>query len=511
MADKILGLDIGEDTIKAVLVTRSFRGGYRAVNAAIVSIEQTGGISEALQELFKNKIFQGCPCVTALSVQDLSFRNLVLPFKDEKKIRQILPFEVEPLLHFAIDEAILDFIMVHKGAPSDLFVAITPKAAVRKRTTHLSEYVKKISKMDVDGAAVAAVLFEKDPPIGYVLLLDIGAKHSAALLIKNGRICQVRSFAFGGDIITQTIAGTLKISAAEAEQRKRESRPGQADEAIAELCNKFFSEVDNTIEFMRLQGRLQDGPERIYVTGGGALYSPFQDALSRHFLAPVEPVDLLAAGKINVDQVVRDHWVPLIMNQTLALAVAGHKRGLGFNLKMRNSKVRKAVAQLKGTLHWAAAILLLFLSLFGMDAYLGYLYNQQRLNGLKAEITTIFKTYNPEVTRIVDPVSQLKGKIMEARKISLGISETRPGMTVLALLKDISSLTPPATELLVSSLIIEKDMILLKGQAKNFDAVDTLKKELMKSKFFQSVTIGGTNLMEKGDRVEFDIRVALKK
>jgi Tfp pilus assembly PilM family ATPase/Tfp pilus assembly protein PilN len=511
MVDKILGLDIGEDAIKAVLVIRSFRGGYRAVDAAIAPIEHTGGVPGALQELFKNQNFRGCPCATALSVQNLSFRNLVLPFRDEKKIRQVLTFEVEPLLHFAVDDAILDFIVVHQGAPSNLLVAIAPKTTVQERATHLTEYVKRISHLNVEGAAIAAVLHAQKPSAGCVLLLDIGAGHSAGLLIQNGRICQVRPFAFGGNLVTQTIAQTLRINADEAEQRKRENRPGQAGEAIAALCDKFFSEVDHTIEFMRLHGYLQHDPERIYFTGGGALYPPFRDALSKHFRVPVEPVDLLAGHAIPVDQAFSSRWTPPVMNQALALAIAGHKRGLGFDIKMQDSKVMAAVAQHKGTLRRAAAVLLLILILAGADAYLDYRYNRQRLDALKAEITTLFKTLNPEVTRIVDPVSQLKGNILEARKVTLGIDETRPGATVLALLKDISSLAPPATELTVNAFTLENDTILLKGQAKNFDAVDTLKNEFMKSKFFQAVTIGGTNLLKQGDKVEFDLRITLKR
>jgi Tfp pilus assembly PilM family ATPase len=511
MIDKILGLDIGEDAIKAVLVMRSFRGEYRAIDAAIVPIEETGGVSGALQELFKNQNFRGCPCATALSVQDLSFRNLVLPFRDEKKIRQVLTFEVEPMLPFAFDDAILDFIIIHQGAPSDLLVAIAPKTIVQQRTAHLSGYVKRISHMNIEGAAVAAILLAQNPSAGCVLLLDIGAEHSAGLLIEDGRICQVRPFAFGGNLVTRTIAQTLKIGADEAEQRKRENRPGPAEEAIAALCDKFFIEVDHTIEFMRLQGRLQHDPERIYFTGGGALYAPFRDALSRHFRALVEPVDLLAGHAVPVDPAIGSRWNPPIMNQALALATAGHKRGLGFNIKIQDSKVRVAVAQYKGTLHRAAAALLLIVILAGTDACLDYRYNRQRLNALKAEISTLFKTLSPEATRIVDPVSQLKGKIMEARKATIGIDENRPGATVLALLKDISSLAPPETELTLHAFTFESDTVLLKGQVKNFDAVDTLKNEFMKSKFFQAVTIGGTSLLKQGDKVAFDLRMTLKR
>ena len=510
MSDKILGIDIGEDAVKAVLVSRSFKGGYRAVAAGHASVTQAGGVAEALQKLFENPGFRGCPATTALAVRRLSFRNVALPFKDEKKIRQILAFEVEPLLHFPIDEAIVDFVMVHKGAPSDLFVAIAPKALVQERTAHISGYVKKINNIDVDGVAIADLIAPKSPA-GCALLLDIGAEHSAAFVIRDGRLCQIRPFAFGGHHITRTLAGQLHCEADEAERRKRENRADGAQEAVAALFGRFLSDLDNTIEFMRMHGHLQEGPQRIYLTGGGALYAPLQDALSRHFEAPVEALDLLAVGGVHCDQTFRSRWNPLIMNQALALAVSGHKTRRGFNFRIRDSKVRAAMGQLKGTLRWAAAVTALFLILAATDVYLDYRYNRQRLNALKTEIVTLFKTYNPQVTRIVEPVSQMRGSIMEARKASLGIAEARPGLSSLALLKDISRLAPPETELLLNSFVLDKDMILLKGQVKNFDAVDTLKREFMKSAFFETVAMGAATLTKQGDKVEFEMRVTLKK
>jgi general secretion pathway protein L len=511
MADKFLGIDIGDDAIKAVLVTRSFKGGFRAVATGHVSIAQAGGIAEALQKLFENQSFVGCPAATALSVRHLFFRNITLPFKDEKKIRQILAFEMEPLLHFPIDEAIVDHIMVRKDIPSDLFVAAAPKTAVQERSGQISGYVRKISQIDVEGASILPALAAKEPSTGCALMLDIGAEHSLLFVTQDGRLCQIRSFAFGGNHITRTIAETLNIDVSEAELRKRENRAGEAEEAIRALYGNFLLDLDHTIEFLSLQGRLQEEPQRIYVTGGGALYPTLQDALSRHFAVPVEPVDLLAGDTVHCEQAVRTHWNPLIMNQALALALAGHKMPQGFNFRPRDSKVRAAVGQLRGTLRWAAAIAALFVILAVTDIYLDYRYNRQRLGALKAEITNLFKTYNPQVTRIVDPVSQMKGSIIEARKVSLGIAETRHGMTTLALLKDISRLAPPATELLLSSLVFEKDMILLKGLAKNFDAVDALKREFLTSSFFEAITIGGVTMTKQGDRVEFDMRVTLKK
>lgn len=510
MVDKIIGLDIGEDAIKAILVARGFRGGYRAIDAAAVAVDKTGGVGDALKTLFQNRNLRGCPCVTALSVEDLSFRNMVLPFRNDGKIRQILPFELEPMLHFAVKDAVLDFIQVGEGTHSDILVAAAPKKAVEERTAQLSEYVKRISHVNVESAAVAAVLHARSPSTGCFLLLDIGAGHSTGLLVRSGRLCQIRPFAFGGKRITETIARILEIDTDEAEKRKRESRIAHAQEAVDALFEAFFAEVDQTMEFARLQGRLPCDPDRIYVTGGGALYAPLRDAMSRHFSAPVEPVNLLADHAVPADQAVSSR-PPLIMNQALALAVAGHKKGLGFSIGMKPPGLKTALVQHRGALRAAAVVLLLMLILAGTDIYLDHRYNRQRLNTLNAEITSLYKSLNPEASRMVDPVSQLKGKILEAGKATQGISEPRAGTTVSALLKEISILAPPAAELTLHSLTLDTDALLLKGQAINAPAVNAFKNHLMKSDFFRTVELSGADPARQGDKVDFDMRVTLRR
>jgi general secretion pathway protein L len=511
MTDKVLGIDIGEDAVKAVLVNRSFKGGYRIVAARTVSVAQAGGIATAVKTLMDETGFQGCPAAMALSTDDLSFRNVTLPFQDDKKIRQILPFEVEPLLHFPVEEAVLDYVFVRRGAPSDLFVSIARKAHIQERTAHLSAYVKKIIKLDAEGSAVAGLVAAKSQARGCFLLLDVGAEHTTGVLFQDGRLCQIRSFAFGGNHITRAIAEALGVDAGEAELRKRENRDGTSEAALQAIVHPFLDELNNTISFLKLQGHLQEEPQRIYLTGGGALFAPFRESLSRHFTAPVEAFDLLKDAGIHCDEAFRPHWNAPLMNQALALAVAGHKKSIGFNFRMEESKVRAAFGRMRGALRWAAVAAAFFIMLAGVDTYLDYRYNRQRLDALKSEITTLFKTYQPQATRIIDPVSQMKGGIMEARKVSLGIVESQAGMTALSLLKDISSLAPPAAELHLGSFVFEKDMILLKGQVKNFDAVDALKKEFMKSKFFETVAIGSTAMAKQGEKVEFEMRVTLKK
>ena len=111
--------------------------------------------------------------------------------------------------------------------------------------------------------------------------------------------------------------------------------------------------------------------------------------------------------------------------------------------------------------------------------------------------------------RIVDPVIQLKGKIAEAKKLAAGIGDATGSATVLDLLKEISALAPP--DLLATSLTLDGDAVGIKGEARNFDAVETVKKTFANSKYVKTVAIGSTNMMKQEKGVEFDLKIILKK
>lgn len=126
---------------------------------------------------------------------------------------------------------------------------------------------------------------------------------------------------------------------------------------------------------------------------------------------------------------------------------------------------------------------------------------------MKQEITTVFKKTCPEVTRIVDPVQQLKVKIAESKKSSTGLNGAN--ITVLRILKDISRLVPESTDFLVTRFTFDGKSIEIKGETDNFNAVDNIKTDLGKSSYFKNVTTSSAARIKKGKRVGFDLRMEL--
>ena len=510
MPERILGLDIGVDAVKAVLLSRGFRGGYRVLAVRRIDAGEAGGVPEALQELFADQSFRGAVCVTALPAGALSFRNIRLPFRDDRKIRQTLAFALEPVIQTSPDEVFIDYTLAGHAEQAEIFVALAPRALVGERTALLKEYVRETAVIDIDAVPLALRLTEKPGVQGSTLLLDVGARDTAAIFAGGCRILHIRHFPFGGEVVTRAMAETTGNGLSEAESLKRSGDiPPEAWTAIRECSGRFLGELRNTQAYLLWQGSLAQAPARILMTGGGSRTPGLAEELAQLFAVPVERADLAAAVGIEIDEVFRESWDTAVMDQALALAARPMAKGGGFNFRQRASEARADYGELRNRLKKGAYVALVILALAGIELGLDDYGARLRLAALKRDIQTEFRKIYPEATRIVDPVAQLRGKIAESRKISAGLVDATSAVTALDLLREISMLAPP--DLLVTSFNLDGNAVGMKGQTRNFDAVESIKKTFANSKYFKTATIDSTNLMKQGDGVEFDMRIILKR
>jgi len=508
MAERILGLDIGKNALKAVVVTRSFKGAGRVVAAAKITIEEQGGLAGALEKLFEDGNFAGAACFSALAARDLSFRRIELPFRDSKRIAQTVAFELEPLLPFPIDEVFISYLASAGPEGAKIFTAVAPKTVVRDRAALIEKGVRTLSALDAQSLPVAvsllATLSLKD-----ALVLDIGAEGSVGVFLGGGRVVQIRRFAFGGDAFTKLLAKALNIDETEAEKRKQTGDFGEALGSVQGLWREFFAELKRTLAYLRWNGEMESAPAAVYLAGGGALCAPFRQAMAQYLCLPVACPDLAALMGVVLDEALKNDWEPLVMNQALALALRPPRSSAGFDFSGALRKEKRGSGELLKRLPWIAAVVAVAVVLAGLEFYLDCRLARTRLTSLKAEITTTFRQCCPEIPRIVDPVSQLKAKIAELRKLALGPGAKVTSITVLEMLRDISLLAPKSSPLLITAFNYENNLVSLKGETENFDAVEALKREMGRSKYFKTVMINSTNLMKQGNRVEFEMRLVV--
>jgi Tfp pilus assembly PilM family ATPase len=506
MPAQVLGLDIGSVTIKALLLERSGRHGGRILALDTINIAECGGIGPALQKLGENKIFTGVPCSVSLPMQDILIRQVTLPFRDEGKIRKTLPFELEPLIPFSIDDITSDYLPAAGGR---LLVAVAPRKNVRDWITVIEGSLGEVHLLDVSSAPLATMLAKKSVTTVSGLLLDIGSASTMLNFYENGSLIQIRSVAFGTEQIAAALAHDCSIPLEEAKQRIISADYGNYGTLVENALLVFCREIKNTIEFLLLNETLKKHPEKITLTGGGALFPVLSQELKNNFPLPVEVFDLCQARQIEIEEEIRDKYNPQIMNSALANALCFFAGLRSFNFRQGEFKPRKESGKLYTRLKWMVPVAGLILVLAVVNQFLDYRLQAMKLDSIREQISQLFKKNYPDAAKMVEPLSQLKTKLAENRK-TLGFYEGGSEVPVLDLLKEISIQILPTLDILLTNFSYENEVILIKGEAKNIDAVSAVKNELMKSKHFKEVIIGPTNLAKQGGKVEFDLRIKLK-
>ena len=116
MSRKILGLDIRYDAVSAVVVKSGMRGSWIESHARVpMSVKETSfeeELKRSLESINGQIDITDAVCSVALPAIDVTYRNLKAPFKEIKKVRQILPFELETDIPFQAEDIVFDFNML---------------------------------------------------------------------------------------------------------------------------------------------------------------------------------------------------------------------------------------------------------------------------------------------------------------------------------------------------------------------------------------------------------------
>jgi Tfp pilus assembly PilM family ATPase len=511
MPEKILGLDISKDTIKAVQVIPELKG-YEVTRTRVIDIRHAGGIHNALGQLFENDDFRSSMCILSLPTKHFAFRTIKLPFKNKTKINQTIPYELEPFIPYPISNVLIDYIIVDQSHHSQLLAAVISKSRAEEMIQQLTEHQVEASIIDIDTVPVASKLIVSGIAAEECgLVLDIGARDTTSVLFTDGKIHHVRHYSFGGENLTEVLADAASIKISDAEWDKREGLANGAEEIISEPCGRFLQEVKYTLQYLKLKGEYNVEPERIFLTGGGALYPPLRKKIEGFFSIPVETVDIRETDNIRFSEDTMKDWNPLVMNQALALATRETKKGTGFDYGPGEPGLKRKYEKYKQDFKWVASIIVLLFVLFGVNTFLDYHYDRVRVKQLKQEITRVFKTTFPAATRIVDPLQQMKVNISETRKLSMAPNRIGSGSAVLNILNDMARLVPESTDFLITSFSFDGTMVEIKGETDNFNTVDMIKNNLGKSNYFSNVKISSASLIKQRNRIGFDLKLELRQ
>jgi Tfp pilus assembly PilM family ATPase len=289
MAHPICGIDVGAFSIKFVVFEIGFR--HTVFRGAFEEMINDGPEPlltrqvEALREGL-SRVSSDATLYLALPGDTLSIRALDLPFTDQRKIDQVIGFELEGQIVHSLDDVVFDHVTVRSDSDGSAVLAV----AVRRET--VAAWLDALKGQGIDPRALyaAPVVYHalriSDPasegdPTTVPAILDLGHARTNLFVGRAGQGIFARAITRGGQHLTAAIAETLGVDRDRAEQIKRSQArliPSSGplagvgdvriDQTLRAALIPLVREVRQTLAGFRASSHLD--VSAVYVTGGTA-------------------------------------------------------------------------------------------------------------------------------------------------------------------------------------------------------------------------------------------------
>lgn len=522
---RVIGLDIGSYSIKAVEIINSFSS-YRIAEfyEKVIPFDDQRSPEQrvvgCMEELFRSNNLEADRIVTAMPGQYTSSRMLTFPFSDSRKIISALPFEVEDLVPFHLDEMILEHQVVGQQQSS------THVLVVMIQKTFLARYLDQLLQVGIDPRLVdvdSLSLYNLVPHIPSAEdelygIVDIGHEKTSLCLVEGGMLRMFRTLKVGGKYITEVLARDQEISFAQSQQMKHQlsciaSEDGgehlglTAEELslarqIGIAGYGFSKEIARTL--YAFKGKHKKNISKIYISGGTTKLRGIEEYLEEQLNVTVERHDATLTG-LEMENSLGQHAE--VIPQALAIGlrvVSGAKKSSQINLR----KGEFAYSQDSEALLKVGAQVLSWITLGSVILLGGYLlqalfYNYQ-INQFEEQYRKSFLSSAPSQKQAISKISDfaqlqqyannyLNQEItLQKTSVQQFISASE-GSPALEALKELSELIPDelALEVVLYDYATQSDFsgkITLQGETDGYGSVGQIKELITAHPSFEDVT-----------------------
>ncbi|WP_205695289.1 MULTISPECIES: pilus assembly protein PilM [Corallincola] len=287
----MVGIDIGSNSIKAVLLSKT-TDGFRldgvaqmpvpkgaVVDHEIQDIEAVGGVIKTLRKRFDRKVRLAAAAVSGSSVMTkVIFMDAAL---SDNEMEEQIRIEADNLIPYALDEVSLDFETIgpNRADPTKADVLLTASRTenVEARVSALEEGNFSAKVIDVEayalGRSVELMVAQLE---GYseksvTAVVDIGSNMTTFSFVVDGQIVYTREQAFGGEQFTQSLMSYYGMEHAEAETAKLtgELPRNYTFEVLAPFQTSLIQQLRRTIQIFSTSSGY-DKVDNLILAGGTA-------------------------------------------------------------------------------------------------------------------------------------------------------------------------------------------------------------------------------------------------
>ncbi len=230
LSKNVVGIQITKEAIYVVYMT--IKGTTRTVNKFIEQpIEQQGNEEAIISALkaVKAQIESIDEVRCALSSSLVIFKEITMPFIGRKKIELAIPFEVEPLLPFNLEQGLIDSIVTNEADNQTSLLVAAIKKEIRDRYVgYFLDAGFQLDCLTVDMFELYGLYQEQHKKKTTSILLDVGIASSHMALLTDGILTYIRSFPQG----TQSPKGLAEKVILTAETTLTKHQPGATLEKV---------------------------------------------------------------------------------------------------------------------------------------------------------------------------------------------------------------------------------------------------------------------------------------
>ncbi len=482
---RVIGIDISGSSVKAAELVYSMKG-VEIVSFLHESLKDNK-FSDGFVKVLREKIARGVKVYSAVPAGQAILRTTVLPFKSERKIKEIVKFEAERYLPFPVESAVVDFYII--GPEKDgmrIMLVTVRKEFVEKHLFLLKELGAEPEIIDLDSMALLNLLGEEK---GTFALVDIGCRTTSISIVSGGVPQVLRSIPVGGNNLTEALSKDTLMSIAD--------------------------EISYTISAFSLQ-KAGFKIQKIMLSGGGAKLKNFPEFLKGKLGLDVVQIDSLRDVHCNLDLFRKEGFgeedIRGSGDAAVGLALRGVKRRAAkVSVNLKEGLVERAFGRKKFVtmVVLVSAVLLLGIT----TVFMRLQWKRVHLLNLEGEIRRVFEGTFPGLT--VEPksslemISLLRHRLGKGRKYDalreIGIP------SILELLRELSITIPESIGVDITDMRLNGNLVQIDGETDSFQAIEKLTKKLSSSDYFRDVRVNQAGADSLRGKVKFRLDILVKE
>ncbi|MDY6831253.1 MAG: type II secretion system protein GspL [Thermodesulfobacteriota bacterium] len=485
MDGRVLGIDIGNTTVCAVLVGPGDSGlrieahAHAAMGKDVSPWQVLPGVLDALGH---RADWSSAACVATFPDRQVSYRRIHMPFADPRKIEKVIAYELEPLLPFAPADLFIDFVV--------LFPAVSQENEAGVEVLAAAVHKEKVKEW-IDGFAGAGLQPEMIVPRGWAAAAVLSADVEDALLVETSGGYVTTAVVGGGDVqwVRFFSAGT----------------PPDQEAGRSALCDG----LRQTLLACEYETGVAAGLKNVFVAGADLRAGQAAKTVAACLGIDARPLNM-ADGSSLVTGGRPDHtWEPGLLDMALCPALLKKSRKPCINFRKGEFSLAARWLQYRHLFGGTAALAALVLVLGLMGVFYDLYSLNRSIAAVDARRQAIFRECFPESAAA--PSAEMMryeiDRLRESSGLPAGLDRT---VYQVDILNDISRLVPRETDVVITRLDAGLNDVSVTGNTDAFQSVDTMKNRLEESDLFGTVVISSATMDKADKRVHFKLQMELK-